>query len=479
MSAPHLDAPAALPAFGVFARDVLGLDTSTREPALAFLAAVEGEPLTPEGVALVRRFTGRDDAVRPEGFRTAVLQSGRQSGKSEIVAAWLVYNAVRAHLAGRRSAWFVGVAQDHRAGMRALFAHGRRFTDAPLVRPLVTRTTADTIELGGVSIVICPCRPAAWRGLSIDGFACDELAHFRTGEGLPQDREVWRSALPALGMTGGRLIALSSPYLAAGLLYELHAAHYGKAGEDVLYWQSDGPSMNPKLDRGFLAQLQRLDPEAYEAEIRGEFLRDTSALLDEAVIAAAIDEGVTVRTPEHGVEYRGFLDLASGTSAGGDAAALGIAHATRSGTAVLDVAHVWHPPFSPASVAAEAAALLAPFRVRTVFADRWALGLSGELLRGAGLTYREAEHDRSGLYLQLAAGLNSGTVRLLDSPVLLRQLRGLERRRGPVKDRVDHRRNAHDDAANAAAGALSLAMRRPRSQFGFVNSNDAFAHLHL
>ena len=478
MSAPHLDAPAALPAFGVFARDVLGLDTTTREPALAFLAAVEGEALTPEGVALVRRFTGRDDAVRPGGFRTAVLQSGRQSGKSEIVAAWLVYNAVRAHLAGRRSAWFVGVAQDHRAGIRALFGHVRRFTDAPLVRPLVTRTTADTIELGGVSIVICPCRPAAWRGLSIDGFACDELAHFRTGEGLPQDREVWRSALPALGMTGGRLIALSSPYLAAGLLYELHEAHYGKAG-DVLYWQSDGPSMNPRLDRAFLAQLQRLDPEAYEAEIAGEFLRDTSALLDEAVIAAAIDVGVTVRGPEHGVEYRGFLDLASGTSAGGDSAALGIAHATGSGATVLDVVHVWHPPFSPASVAAEAAAMLAPFRVRTVYADRWALGLSGELLRGAGLTYREAEHDRSGLYLQLAAGLNSGTVRLLDVPLLLRQLRGLERRRGPVKDRVDHRRNAHDDASNAAAGALSLAMRRERITGGFADSNQLCPWLHL
>jgi hypothetical protein len=272
-------------------------------------------------------------------------------------------------------------------------------------------------------------------------------------------------------MTGGRLVALSSPYAASGLLFDLHEAHYGKPGDDVLYWVSDGPSMNPALDRAFLAQLQTLDPDAYRAEIGGEFLRDTAALLDEPAITAAIDAGVTVRPPSPGVRYAAFLDLASGTAAHGDAAAVAVAHQERDGTTLLDAVRVWPPPFRPQDIATETAALLRPYRVGTVAADRWALGLSAELLRGAGLTYRPADHDKSQLYLTLAGLMNAGTVRLLDVPLLARQLRSLERRRGPVKDRVDHRRNAHDDAINAAAGAIAAAAQVPRGGIaeGFVN----------
>jgi hypothetical protein len=48
-------------------------------------------------------------------------------------------------------------------------------------------------------------------------------------------------------------------------------------------------------------------------------------------------------------------------------------------------------------------------------------------------------------------------VRLLDLPELLREFRGLERRRGTAgRDRIDHGPRGHDDQANAAAGALGL-----------------------
>jgi hypothetical protein len=50
---------------------------------------------------------------------------------------------------------------------------------------------------------------------------------------------------------------------------------------------------------------------------------------------------------------------------------------------------------------------------------------------------------------------------LLDLSDLLRELRGLERRRGTAgRDRVDHAPGQHDDRANAAAGALVLAAGR-------------------
>jgi hypothetical protein len=59
--------------------------------------------------------------------------------------------------------------------------------------------------------------------------------------------------------------------------------------------------------------------------------------------------------------------------------------------------------------------------------------------------------------------LNSGKVELLDLPRLATQFVGLERRtaRGD-RDSIDHAPGAHDDMANAAAGALLIATgRRP------------------
>jgi hypothetical protein len=59
--------------------------------------------------------------------------------------------------------------------------------------------------------------------------------------------------------------------------------------------------------------------------------------------------------------------------------------------------------------------------------------------------------------------VNGARVEIPDDPALLRELRGLERRRGPSgKDRVDHVPGAHDDRANALAGVTHLILARRR-----------------
>jgi hypothetical protein len=69
--------------------------------------------------------------------------------------------------------------------------------------------------------------------------------------------------------------------------------------------------------------------------------------------------------------------------------------------------------------------------------------------------------DRSALYLEMLPAVNAGVVELPDDARLLRELRGLERRRGVAgRDRVDHRSGDHDDRANAAAGVVSLVGER-------------------
>ena len=71
-------------------------------------------------------------------------------------------------------------------------------------------------------------------------------------------------------------------------------------------------------------------------------------------------------------------------------------------------------------------------------------------------------HRRKRLYLELLPRVNAAEVELPDDPALLRELRAVERRRGPSgRDRVDHARGAHDDRANAVAGVTYALLGRP------------------
>jgi hypothetical protein len=76
-----------------------------------------------------------------------------------------------------------------------------------------------------------------------------------------------------------------------------------------------------------------------------------------------------------------------------------------------------------------------------------------------GISYEAAEQSKSDIYRTFLPAVNSGRVELLDHRVLRTQLEGLERRtaRGG-RDSIDHPPGGKDDVANAAAGALIVAM---------------------
>ena len=84
-------------------------------------------------------------------------------------------------------------------------------------------------------------------------------------------------------------------------------------------------------------------------------------------------------------------------------------------------------------------------------------------MRGHSVAVEPSERSKSEIYKEFLPLLNSGTVELLDVARLHAQLVGLERRtaRGG-RDSIDHAPGAHDDLANASAGVLVLAARRPR-----------------
>jgi hypothetical protein len=159
---------------------------------------------------------------------------------------------------------------------------------------------------------------------------------------------------------------------------------------------------------------------------------------------------------EHGVRYVAFCDPSGGTR---DSMTLAIAHATPH-AAVLDLVLETRPPFSPSEVVARFAEALRDYGIRKVTGDRYAGEWPREAFRKEGVSYEPSERTKSELYAELLPLLNNRAVELLDEPRLAAQLGGLERRTAwGGRDSIDHAPNAHDDVANAAAGALVLAAR--------------------
>ncbi len=429
------------------------------QPWLAFLRAFYGLPLSDDDLELFMTHTGRE-APREGGYAEASVVTGRQSGKTQVAALAGVQEAAQAVLAGSRGVFVPLVAQDLRGAQRALFGYVREAVHgSDLLGREVTRETTTELELAGrVTLTVYPCRPAAVRGIRAPFAVIDELAYFTSTDGRPTDAETLRALRPTLATTRGRLLILSSPYAQAGALYELHRRHWGKEDSPVLVWQAMAPAMNPTLPADYIERMKEEDPEAYRSEVLGEFRAGVSTFLDSAALADVVEAGVRERQPVDGVRYVGYVDAASGS--GKDSFGLGIAHKDGE-RAVLDVCRSWKPPFNPSGAIAEASDLLRRYRISTVTGDKYAPGFVAEGFRGCGITYKAAPRTTSEVYLELLPLVNSGAVVLLDHPHLLRELRGLERKRGTAgRDRVDHRPGAHDDRAVAAAGAVVSATAR-------------------
>lgn len=436
-------------------------DLTSWRPWLAFLRCVYGLPMDTDDLELFRKHTGRQEP-REGGYPEAVCIVGCQSGKSQIAALVGVFEAARAVMADQEGLYVPLVAQNLRGAQRALFRYTQQaVADSPVLSQEITRETADTLELGGVSIVVYPCNPAGVRGIRAACAIVDELAYFVATDGRPTDVEMLRVLRTRLATTGGKLLILSSPYAQAGALWDLHRRHYGREDSPTLIWQATAPEMNPTLPADYLQRMEAEDPEAFRSEVLGEFRAGLSTFLDPDALGDCITEGIRERQPYAELHYHGFVDAASGS--GKDAFAVGIAHKDGE-RAVLDVCRAWSPPFNPSGVIEEASDLFKRYRISAVRGDRYAPGFVAESFRKWSITYQAHDTTTSGVYLDLLPLVNSGAVSMLDDPALLRELRGLERRRGSAgRDRVDHRSGAHDDRAVAAAGALiTISKKRPK-----------------
>lgn len=423
------------------------------------LIAIVGEELTPEERVVFEGLTGRaSEPLEPVEEFWGVI--GRRGGKTRAMAVLGAFLAAcvdhRDVLApGERGVIPLLAASTQQAASAFAFIEGV-FAVAPNLKDLVEGATSDTLSLTtGIDISVRPASFRTVRGITAVAVICDEIAFWRSDDSANPDREILKALRPSLATTGGPLICISSPHAKRGELYATFKRHSGPAG-DALILVAKAPSrtMNPSLPQRVVDRAVEADPEAASAEYGAEFRGDLAIFVSRDAIDAAVTVGVSIRAPIESARFIGFTDPSGGSS---DSMTLAIAHAER-GRIVLDYVGERKAPFSPDSVVAEFAGVLAQYHVSTIRGDRYAGEWPRERFAAHGITYLPAEMNRSELYLAFLPLLNSGRVDLLDNLRMATQFAALERRTSRSgKDSVDHAPGGHDDVANAVAGALVAA----------------------
>jgi hypothetical protein len=331
------------------------------------------------------------------------------------------------------------------------------FTDIPLLAGMLTRETATGFELSnGIDIVIATNNFRSIRGRAVLLAIFDECAFYRDESSSAPDEEMYKAITPALASLspGSMIIGISSPYRKAGLLYKKYKKYFGQ-NDDVLVIQAPTRSLNPTIPQDLIDRELADDPAGADAEWMANFRNDIGGWLDIALIDAAVDYGVTVRSPatlHH--TYTAAADPAGGS--GKDSFTAAISH-NENGTAVLDCLIEIKPPFNPTEAVAQVAAMLQSYNLTEITGDAYAASWVVSAFASCGITYKHSDRNRSEIYRDAMPLFTSGRARILDIQKLISQFGSLERKTSPMgKDKIDHGPNGHDDLCNSAALAMVL-----------------------
>jgi hypothetical protein len=426
----------------------------------ALLIALCGEPLTAAERVVFARLTGRpqEPGARCEEGHFIV---GRRSGKTRACAVLASYLAGLVDYdldLGERATVLVlsaSVAQAARAFQYIVSI----FETVPVLRELMASATAGSLTLTtSTDVEVAPANFRTLRGRTAAAVICDEIAFWRNEADYSTnpDKFVLDAARPALATTGGPLICISSPHARRGEMWLAYKRDYGPAGDPlILVAKADSRSLNPTLPQRVVDRAYERDAVAASAEYGGEFRSDLEAFVSLEAVEACVSANVRERLPVAGHRYVAFVDPSGGSS---DSFTLAVSHRASDGLVVLDCVRERQPPFSPADVVTEFAAVLRSYRCSKVTGDKYAGEFPRELFRKCGVAYQLAERSKSEFYVELLPLINSRRVDLLDDRKAVAQLVGLERRVSRLgKDSIDHPPGGHDDRINAIAGAAVLA----------------------
>jgi hypothetical protein len=427
------------------------------------LKAAFAVPLSEAELATFRELAQRDPPQKR--VRELWVVAGRRAGKDSIasaIAAWAAAGTdYRAMLRPGETASVLCLACD-RLQARIVSRYARSyFHRNKMLAPLVTNETTDTIALStGAELTVATNSFRGLRGRAVACAVLDETAFWKSDDSANPDAEVYQAILPGLvTVPGSMLVAISSPYRRAGLLYRKWREHFGKPSDDVLVVHAATKQLNPTIDQKVIDDALEADPAAARAEWLAEWRDDLSSYISRELVESAVDRGVLSRVPDQRRGHVAFADPSGGLH---DSFTMAVAH-REDGVIFVDLVEEIQAPFNPAEATGRLAATLKGYRISTVTGDKYAANWVVSAFAEHGVRYVASERDRSAIYADALSLFTSGRVRLVDNKRLVNQLSNLERRTtSSGRDRIDHPANSADDVANAVCGALvSATTRRP------------------
>jgi hypothetical protein len=98
----------------------------------------------------------------------------------------------------------------------------------PMLRKLITRRTAEAIELSNhITIEVHTASFRTVRGFTVVAAICDEIAFWRSEDSANPDYDIVNALKPAmLTVPEPLLLGLSSPYARKGVLWDAHHRHF-------------------------------------------------------------------------------------------------------------------------------------------------------------------------------------------------------------------------------------------------------------
>lgn len=412
-----------------------------------------------DALEFYRLHTGRSEWPTAQADE-AWLICGVRAGKSAITALAAVFLALFRDYSSFLSPGEYGtvmVMAADRDQARVVFDYIRAMlTDNPIFAREVVRETAGSITLRNrVRIEVHTASYKSIRGYTVVAAVLDEIAVWQS-DGTNPDAEVVTAVRSRFAtIPDAMLFAISSPYARSGELWRTYSKHFGEHGSPGMFvWQAATRDMNPTVPAEFIAKRYREDPARAAAEYGGEFRTDVERYVPLEVVQACTPRGRLFQAPLPGVTYKAFVDPSGGRS---DAMVLAIGHRSSVGAVVLDVLRAFKAPFVPTQAVAEMVTICREYRVHRIHGDRFGGEWPREGFTAAGVEYVLHSKSKSDLYVDLLPRLFSGSVELLDMPVIGTELVSLERRVSPSgRELIDHPKHGHDDHANAVAGLVDL-----------------------
>jgi len=428
------------------------------------LKAVYGLPLTGEEFKVFIQITGLTHYPLGREWEEASFILGRRAGKTDKLGSNIaLYEACcRKHkLTVGQVGVVMIVASEKRRQAKICFSYiEHKLKRSPILRKMIDNITLECISLkNGVEIQVYPCSIGRVRGTSLICFIGDECAHWKV-EGKDVDVDVLDSARPGLDFEYSKMIKISTPYMMKGEIWLDYKQFYGKANDDVLVFQGDTKLFNPTYSERKLERLKKRKPLTYRTEHEAFFRTDLSAMYDPLMIDRAVNYDRPLElSPDEGVEYKCFVDVAGG--GGKDSYSIALGHLENE-KIIIDLVRSRAPKFNPDEVTRQYCELLESYSIDSVIGDKFSGDWASNSFAKYGIEYERSEKTKSELYLEAESPFNTERVDIPDKELAITQLKNLIRKtRSGGKDSVDTDGGQPEDEANVIAGVVYLLTGEP------------------